>query len=519
MNAEVAIVGAGPVGLTAALLLARHGVPTMVLEARTRRSEIGSRSICQQREALDVWSSVGVGDRVAAEGVTWSRARTFHRDSELFCLDLAGAGWSPYPPFVNISQTRTEQILDDAVAAEPLVSLHWDRPVLRLSQDSSGVTVSGPGGEVRASYVVLAAGGRADDLRDGLGVRFDGESFGDRFLICDIRTDLGDWAEERRFYFDPDWNPGRQVLIHPCPDSTYRIDWQVPAGFDLAAEQASGALERRIRAIIGDRPYEVVWQSVYRFSSRVASRLRAGRALLAGDTAHVYSPFGARGLNSGVADADNLAWKLAYVLRGWAPASLLDTYHDERHAAALENLDVTAATMRFLIPPDPATAAYRRDVLDRAGRDPSARGLVDSGRLSEAFWYDASPLTTPSPDHPCTGRPPRGQVPAPAPGVLVPDIPLPDGIRLRALARDGLLALAPVDRVDAAGDVLRATDAPSRVLAMDERLASALGALPGETWLVRPDAYVAAVVATSSELAAAVHRVLALDSPPALPAL
>ncbi|HZO66761.1 MAG TPA: FAD-dependent monooxygenase [Kribbellaceae bacterium] len=516
MNAPVAIVGAGPVGLTAALLLARHGVPSVLFDARAHREPIGSRSICQQREALDVWSSVGVGDRIAAEGVTWSRARTFHGDRELFCLDLGGAGWSPYPPFVNISQSRTEQILDEAVAAEPMVELRLGRPVTAITQYGDDVRLRTADGDQHASYAVLAAGGRADVLRDQLGVTFEGDSFDDRFLICDIRTDLGDWAEERRFYFDPVWNPGRQVLIHPCPDSTYRIDWQVPAGFDLDAEHASGALEQRIRAIIGDRPYDVVWQSVYRFSSRVASRMRAGRVLLAGDSAHVYSPFGARGLNSGVADADNLAWKLAYVLRGWAPDALLDSYHDERHTAALENLDVTAATMRFLIPPDGRAARYRRDVLERAGADPSARARVDSGRLSEAFWYDASPLTTPSPAHPCGGRPPRGQVPSPAPGVLVPDQPLPGGTRLRALARDGFLAIAPPDQVAVTAEGLRElTDAPSRAIPFDGALTEALGARPGETWLIRPDAYVAAVTSLQSgrladPLAGAVRRALGL---------
>lgn len=504
----VAVVGAGPVGQTAALLLARYGVSSVLLDERENRDVVGSRSICQQREALDTWAYAGVGEQIAAEGLTWARARTFHREAELFCFDLdQGSGWSPFPPFVNLSQSRTEEILDSRIAGSPLIETRWGH---RVTGVNAGGTVSTSAGEVRASYVVLACGSRADDLRGRLGVTFDGHSFDDRFLICDIRTDLGDWAEERRFYFDPRWNPGRQVLIHPCPDSTYRIDWQVPADYEPATDD----LDRRIRAIIGDRPYEVVWRSVYRFHSRVASRLQVGRVLLAGDCAHVYSPFGARGLNSGVADADNLAWKLAYVLRGWAGPELIASYHDERHAAALENLDVTSATMRFLIPPDDAARQHRLEVLERATHDPAAWRSVDSGRLAEAFWYDTSPLITPSSRHPGRGRPPRGQLPAPGPGTLLPDAPITvDGTptRLRTLARGAILALTgPSVDVAAVDRTLRSiTSAPTRTLAMPAEPATTLNAAPDDIWLIRPDAYISAVVTDPGPpLATAIHRLL-----------
>ncbi len=328
--------------------------------------------------------------------------------------------------------------------------------------------------------MLLCAGGRCDGLREQLGVWFPGRAFEDRFLIADLRTDLPGWAHERRFYFDPEWNPGRQVLVHPCPDQRFRIDWQVPAEYDLAAETASGALDARVRQIVGDRPYELIWTSVYRFQSRCADRFRVGRVLLAGDAAHLVSPFGARGMNSGVADAENAAWKLAWVLRGRAGAELLESYHVERHAAAVENLEVTTATMDFLVPPDAQRAAHRLDVLDRAADDPAARALVDSGRLYEPFWYVDSPLTTADPARPFGGRPPRGAVAPPGPGVLVPDVPVGD-TRLRALARDGFLLIGG--------------EAPgARSLPLDGPVAEVLGARDGEVWVVRPDAHVAAVV-------------------------
>ncbi|SFO87120.1 pentachlorophenol monooxygenase/3-(3-hydroxy-phenyl)propionate hydroxylase [Amycolatopsis arida] len=527
---RVAVLGNGPVGQTAALLLARWGVPVVLLDARPRREPVGSRSICQQRDVLDIWDSVGVGRRIAAEGVTWHRARTFHRDRELFCHTFADPGRSAFPPFVNLSQSRTEQLLDERISAEPRIDVRWGHRVVALDQVTAGVTVgcATPAGEaaLRVDYAVACTGGRCDELRRLLGVSFAGHSFADRFLICDIRADLPGWADERRFYFDPAWNPGRQVLIHPCPGSTFRIDWQVPDDFDLAAEEAGGALDRRIRAIVGDRPYEVVWRSVYRFSARLVDRMRVGRVLLAGDCAHLMAPFGARGLNSGVADVENAAWKLAFALRGWAGPELLESYHHERHAAAVENLAVVGATMDFLVPHTEAQRRHRGAVLAAAVTDPAARVAVDSGRLAEPFWYVDSPLTTPDPTRPFGGRPAKGGVPPAAPGVLLPDVPVslpgsPHG-RLRELARDGLLLLAG-PRADA-GAALRAaaaaTAAPVRLLALPEVdrvgvLTRALAARPGEVWLVRPDAHVAAVLddPDTARVAAAVHRALGRPTP------
>jgi len=509
----VAVIGAGPVGLTAALLLARWDLPVVVLERRAARDTTGSRSICQQRDVLDVWACVGAG-AVAEEGLTWTTARTFYRDRELSRWSFAARGASPLPPFVNISQARTEEILGALADASARVDLRWGHDVDGLSQDDDGVTLHCAGGEVvRASHVIACAGAHASAVRGALGVRFDGRAFGDEFLICDIRADLPGLETERRFYFDPEWNPGRQVLIHPCPDSTFRVDWQVPPGFDLAAEEAEGRLDRRIRQIVGAVPYELIWRSVYRFQSRIADRMRVGRVLLAGDCAHLVAPFGARGLNSGVPDAENAAWKIAFVVRGWAPEELLASYHDERHAAAAENLAVTDATMRFLVPRSAAGRRVRREALERAARDPGT-ATVDSGRFAEPYWYVDSPLTTPEPTRPFAGRPPKGQDAVPAPGVIVPDAPvnLPGASRIREVVRDGFtVLLAGRDDHDAFASAARtATGAPVTVLGLERALGDALRAVPGDAWLIRPDAHIAAVLpaATPERLATAVRRAL-----------
>jgi 2-polyprenyl-6-methoxyphenol hydroxylase-like FAD-dependent oxidoreductase len=301
---------------------------------------------------------------------------------------------------VNISQTEVEEMLLARLGDLPEVDLRWSHRVVGMSQDAEGVTVSceTPGGTspVRAAYVV-GADGPHSGLRHILGMGFPGHSFPDLFLICDIRARLP-FPRERRFYFDPPWNPGRQVLIHPQPDDTWRIDWQVPPETDVEQERANGGLDRRIRAVIGaTTDYELLWLTPYRFHQRLVERFRVGRALLAGDAAHLFSPFGARGLNSGVADAENLAWKLATVLAGRASDALLESYQSERRAAALENLAVTDASMRFMVPRGRARRALRNAILRGSLRIPRMRRMVNSGRLAQPFSYAESPIVIPVP--------------------------------------------------------------------------------------------------------------------------
>ena len=513
----VVIVGAGPVGQTAALLLARWGIPTLVLDQRPERDLAGSKAICQQRDVLDIWESIGVGKRIAAEGVTWSVGRTFHRDSELFHTEYEYSKGALFPPFVNISQSRTEAILDDAIAAEPLIRVQWGTHVEAIEEDDEGVNVRcSYSATFSTPFALMCSGARSDQLRAPLGSHFEGRSFDDRFLICDIRADIPEWANERRFYFDPAWNPGRQTLIHPCPESTFRIDWQVPKDFQLEEERSDGRLEDRIRQIIGDRDYELVWSSVYRFYSCCATRLRVGRVLIVGDAAHLLSPFGGRGLNSGVADAENVAWKVAYVGYGWAPSDLLESYHIERREAALENLEVTTATMDFLVPPDAQRERFRADTLARAHSDPDARARVDSGRLAEAFWYPDSPLTTPDDSRPRPSRPPVGLTPVPTAGTLVPDAPvLIDNVigRLRLLVRSGVLLLGCGFRPDVPPDLSRGPvySVDADTVGVDGSVASALQCRQGEVWVIRPDGYVAGVV-PKQRTAATILRALGNDA-------
>lgn len=503
LDTEVVIVGGGPVAMTAALILGNFGVSSMILEAKAARDPVGSKALCMQRDVLDILERVDAGEQLVAEGVTWQLGRTFYREHELFQIRFHDPGRAHFPPFVNIGQDRTEFWLEQSVEVQPLTRIRYGHEVTEVTNHDDRVTVSGngPDGEVTISgaYAIGADGARST-TRQQLGVDFPGVSFDDQFLICDIRAELP-FSNERRFFFDPRWNPGRQVLIHPQADSVWRIDWQVPPDYDLSAEQASGALDERIRQIVGDQGYEIVWMSVYRFHQRIADRFAVDRTFLVGDAAHLYSPFGARGLNSGVQDAENIAWKIGYVLNGWAPDSLLATYEAERRPAALVNLEVTSRTMEFLVPGTDEQWQRRRSVLERAVTDPNTATLVDSGKLAEPYWYLDSPLTTAShdiadfPSEPAVTRPVR-------PGVLCPDGPCtiaerPDVIRLRELFGEGLVILSTGGSHVHPGEDFGPVDVYDLDhIDQDGIIRSALEIGPGRAVVVRPDGHLAAVVPT-----------------------
>ncbi|MDP9244250.1 MAG: FAD-dependent monooxygenase, partial [Chloroflexota bacterium] len=379
--------GAGAVGLTLAGRLAQHGVDVVLFEAEPAHLNVGSRALCMQRETLEIWARLGIGEAVAARGVQWQLGRTYFRDRELFQVRLAANPDDHFPPFVNISQTEVEELLIERLA-EIGVRPRGGHRLIGLEQGDDGVeltfeTDAGPR-IFHAAYAVGADGAHSG-VRHALGLEFRGHSFADLFLITDIRANLP-FPAERRFFFDPPWNPGRQVLIHPQPDGIWRIDWQLPPGADAAA------IGDRVHAVIGPEvDYEVIWQTTYRFSQRLIDRFRVGRVLLAGDAAHLMSPFGARGLNSGVADAENVAWKLAWVLAGRAPEELLDSYEAERRPAAVENLAVTEASMRFMVPHGWWRRAWRNLVLRASVRSRWFRRRVNSGRLAQPFTYPSAP--------------------------------------------------------------------------------------------------------------------------------
>jgi 3-(3-hydroxy-phenyl)propionate hydroxylase len=335
------------------------------------------------------------------------------------------------PAFINLQQYYFEHYCIEAAAKTGLIDIRWQEEATAIECTADGMLldIATPDGAYRltADWVIAADGARST-LRRRMDLAFEGRVFADQFLICDIKMRMAR-PVERWFWFDPHFNRGRSALLHRQADDVWRLDFQVGAEADRDQEVRPENVARRVRAMLGeDMDFTFEWISLYRFQSRRLQRFRHGRVLFAGDAAHQMSPFGARGGNSGVQDADNLVWKLDLVLRGLAPERLLDSYDAERIAAANENLLNTTRSTDFIAPKSPASRTLRDGVLALAETEPFARRLVNSGRLTVATCYDGSPLNG------ADGFA-AGECPAVRPGAAALDAPLGNGWLLHALGQ------------------------------------------------------------------------------------
>lgn len=392
----VVVVGAGPVGLATAIDLAQNGVPVVLLDDDDKLSQ-GSRAICFSKRTLEIFDRLGCGERIAAKGVRWHVGRVFNRDAEVYSFDLLPEAGHERPAFVNLQQYYVEGYLHERAQELPQLDLRWCSKVTGLAQhaDHVALKVTTPEGEyaLEAAYVVAADGGKSS-VRALMGLESHGRTFRDRFLIADVKM-TADFPAERWFWFDPPFHPGQSVLLHRQPDNIWRIDFQLGWDADPVAEKAPERVIPRIRALLGeDAQFSLEWVSVYSFCCLRMDSFRHGRVLFAGDAAHGVSPFGARGANSGVQDADNLAWKLRLVVEGKASDALLDTYAQERERAADENILNSTRSTDFITPKSAVSRLFRDAVLQLAKDQPFARKLVNSGRLSTPSTYSDSGLNT-----------------------------------------------------------------------------------------------------------------------------
>lgn len=405
----VIIVGAGLVGLTAAVDLATRGVASVVLDDDDTVS-FGSRAICFSKRTLEVYDRLGIGGRMRDKGVTWNRGKVFFRERMIYDFDLLPEGGHCWPAFINLQQYYAEEWLVERARELGLAELRWRNRVTEVAQDGNRVTltVDTPDGPYTLTCdYLLAADGARSQVRRSLGLAFDGEVFRDRFLIADVVMQA-DFPSERWFWFDPPFHPGRSALLHRQPDNVWRIDLQLGPDADPEAEKQPQRVIPRLRAMLGPgADFELDWVSVYTFQCRRLRRFRHGRVFFLGDAAHQVSPFGARGGNGGVQDADNLCWKLAAVLNGHAGEALLDSYERERIPAADENIRHSTRSTDFIAPTSAVAQAFRDATLELAAELPFARSLVNSGRLSRAYCPDhdgAGPL---GPGSPCPDAPLR----------------------------------------------------------------------------------------------------------------
>jgi 3-(3-hydroxy-phenyl)propionate hydroxylase len=409
-----AIVGAGPVGLAAAIDLALHGIAAVVLDDNDVVS-VGSRAICWSKRTLEILDRLGVGDRMIAKGVTWKVGRLFHRDTEVYAFDLLPEVGHKMPAFINLQQYYVEQFLvERAAELGNMIELRWKNKITGVSQSADGVTatVETPDGDyaIEADYLIACDGVRST-VRSGLGLDFAGRVFEERFLISDVEM-TADFPSERWFWFEPPFHPGQSALLHKQPDNIYRIDLQLGPDADPELEKQPERVMPRLRAMLGDRHFELDWVSVYTFQCRRLERFVHGRVIFAGDSAHVVSPFGARGGNGGIQDVDNLAWKLAAILGGTAGPGLLESYNEERVHGADENILNSSRATSFMSPKPGVERLYRDEVLSLAADLPFARRLVNSGRLSEPCSLAGMALQTPvqggpglAPGSPCLDAP------------------------------------------------------------------------------------------------------------------
>jgi 3-(3-hydroxy-phenyl)propionate hydroxylase len=396
----VVVVGAGPVGLAAAIELAQSGVPVVVLDDDDTVS-VGSRGVCYAKRALEVLDRLGVGQACVDKGVSWNVGRTFFREQEVYNFNLLPQADHKRPGMINLQQYYLEEFEVTRAKELPNLDLRFKNKVLSVTPQGDGATlqVETPDGvyTLETDWLVVADGARSG-VRRMLNLDIDGKIFKDRFLIADVVM-KADFPHERWFWFDPPFHPGQSVLLHRQSDNVYRIDFQLGWDADPEEEKKPENVIPRIKAMLGDdREFELEWVSVYTFQCRRMNAFTHGHVLFAGDAAHQVSPFGARGANSGIQDTDNLCWKLKLVIEGKAPSSLLDSYSEERVFAADENLMNSTRSTDFITPKSKTSLMFRNATLSLARNHAFARALVNSGRLSVPAILTGSSLNTPDTD-------------------------------------------------------------------------------------------------------------------------
>ena len=487
-HVPVLIAGGGPVGLTLAALLATQGIRARVIEADEGYCT-GSRAICISRRSMEILAWAGADRHVADIGLPWVGGRSYFRDAEVLHFTMPSEPGERFGPMINIQQYEIEQAAHRRLPEDTVV---WSTRVAAVRRRADGVDVDLVDAKgtttIVADWLVACDGGRST-VRDALGLSLSGVQYDGRYVIVDIAQETAR-AVERLAWFDPPSNPGSTILMHRQPGGVWRIDYQIRDDEDpVEAVKPENVLPRvqSHLAMIGETAsWTPLWISIYNAKCLTLDAYRHGRVLFAGDAAHLVPIFGVRGLNSGLDDAGNLAWKLAAVVDGRASDALLDTYSTERVHAARENIAFGAKSTEFMAPPNAGFALMRQAALRLALERPDVRSLINP-RQTAPVDYATSPLNVGS----------GGLVGRPAPEARV------DGTSLRHLSEafgHGFVALVFDDTPLAGGcnglvtlRIARTGDVDDGVVV--DRLGEAWSrytARAGTTVLVRPDGYVMA---------------------------
>lgn len=513
----VAIVGGGPVGLALALGLANHGVPSVLIEADDTVC-FGSRAICISRRSLEIIERLGALAPFLEKGLAWTGGRSFYRDVEVLHFTMPHDENQKLPPMVNIEQYYIEQfLLDAAEKRADLIDIRWQTRAgeIRVEPDGATLGLSTPKGDyrLRADWLVACDGGRSR-VREALGLQLDGTSYEGRYVIVDIELQ-SDRPTERLAWFDPPSNPGSTILMHKQPDDIWRIDYQLRDDEDadeaVKPENVIPRVESHLAMMGETTDWSPIWITIYKAHALSLESYRHGRALFAGDAAHLVPIFGVRGANSGLDDADNLAWKLAFVVKGLASDRLLDSYSHERVFATRENLSYGTKSTEFMAPPSFAFELMRQAALGLAVKHASFRSLINP-RQTSAITYADSPLNHgPERSIEFAAGPPPGAVLLECPVSIVEDgvvreAHLTDLVAPRFAAflftEDGTVP----DDLRAMADDLARGPVPFRLIPLTRHLAAEAPGLtgwdhtgrlfalydaePGSLYLVRPDGHV-----------------------------
>jgi len=446
------VVGAGPIGLVTALGLAQQGVRCVVLEAERQVSE-GSRAIVFTRRSMEILQQAGASEAIVQMALPWRHGNSYYRGQRVFRMEAPHSDDERFAPMNNLQQQYVEQFLIDAVAAQPLITLRWGHQVtavLRNDEVGAELAIDTPhSAYTQAAQWVVAADGARSTLRQLCGMKLEGaahqgpeadeirrpspergESSGQatlthegRFVIADIRVDLP-LPTERLAFFDPPWNPGNTVLMHREPHGIWRIDYQLPPGESPEQALAPASMKARIDAqlaMIGHAgaAWELDWSSVYSARALTLPDYVHQRIAFVGDAAHLLPIFGVRGANTGLQDAQNLAWKLGATLQGRAGPGLMASYTAERVAAAREIIDEAGKSTRFMTPPTHGFHLLRDAVLSLSLTQDFVRPLYH-WRTSRPHEYHHSALNAAGDDDAhFSGGPANG---APLPNIRLGDV-------------------------------------------------------------------------------------------------